>query len=148
LKKKSRRELSAGGVIFKRVEGRIKIALTAKAGSAVWCLPKGKIEPAETPQAAAARELTEETGLIGRRIAEIGGISYCFVSPRDSAKVSKRVRFYLFKYIKGSIKNHDHEVEKVKWFFIDEALKIMTYPSERGIVRKAKERLQCPTSKI
>jgi len=148
LKKSARREFSAGGVIFKKVKGSIKIAITARNNSSVWCLPKGKIEPRETPQHAAARELMEETGLEGEAVCKIGNITYRFFSEWDHANVYKLVQFYLFRCIRGSIRNHDNEVDRVKWFTPEEALKVMTYPSERGIVRKAKRRLQCPTSKI
>ena len=42
------------------------------------------------------------------------------------------------RYIKGSTADHDDEVDEAKWFAIDEALRVMSYPSERAMMRRAK----------
>ena len=46
-------------------DGRILCVLHAKA-EPFWCLPGGNVDPGETLAAAAARELREEVGEIGR----------------------------------------------------------------------------------
>lgn len=137
----SRKEFSAGGVVYKKSAGAVKVALIAKKGKTVWCLPKGKIEKAETAEDAAVREIREETGLEGKLSQPLGEVTYWFVSPHDKARVFKKVRFFLFKYIKGSLGSRDIEVEETRWFSIPDALKAMTYPSEKGMMQKAKEAL-------
>jgi len=134
-------EFSAGGVVFKKAEKDTKIVLIARNESTIWCLPKGKIESGESPQEAARREVKEETGLDSRLVKELGSIKYQFFT-KDHTKVFKVVLFFLFSYLGGSTKDHDHEVDEARWFTIDEALEVMTYPSEREIVTKSRQILQ------
>src|SRR6218665_1680297 len=60
-------ETSAGGIAVK-VEGGVAfvacIARRNRAGRLEWCLPKGHIEPGESPEQAAVREVAEETGIL------------------------------------------------------------------------------------
>jgi 8-oxo-dGTP pyrophosphatase MutT (NUDIX family) len=133
----TRREFSAGGVIYKNNGKAVNVALIARNTGKVWCLPKGKIEHEETSEVAAEREVREETGLSGKLIKFLGEISYRYISPIDKALVFKNVRFYLFKYISGALSNHDSEVDEVKWLTVQEALEIMAYPSEKDIMKRA-----------
>jgi 8-oxo-dGTP pyrophosphatase MutT (NUDIX family) len=148
----TRREFSAGGVIYKKTDSIPKVALIArhqniggqaKKGKKVWCLPKGKIEKEESSESAAEREIREETGLTGRLIKLLGSVTYWYVSSIDKARVFKNVRFFLFEYIKGTPGSHDAEISQVNWFAIPEALEIMTYPSERRIMQRAAKEI-CP----
>ncbi len=107
----------------------------------IFCLPKGKIEKSETLQEAALREVKEETGLNGIIEKELGKIKYWFYSEEDKARVHKTVTFFLIRYESGDTSDHDTDAEEVRWLPIDDALKIMTYPSERQMVEKAKESL-------
>lgn len=137
----ARREFSAGGVIYKKTGHVPEVALIARNNKTVWCLPKGKIEPDEKAEKAAAREIREETGLAGRLIKPLGDITYWFVSPVDKARIFKKVRFFLFEYLNGSFEGHDDEVDDAGWFTIPEALKAMSYPSEKQIMQTAKTEL-------
>jgi len=118
------------------------IARTNTRGKKVWCLPKGKVEKGESPEETATREVREETGMSADIIKKLGSINYWFVSPEDKSKVYKTVDFYLMEYKSGSPREHDWEVEEVKWLDIDTAVKIMEYPSEREMMLKAKEELK------
>ena len=141
----TRKESSAGGVVFRRMPGVTEVLLIPRnrpacrqAGRKAWCLPKGKIEKNELPQDAAAREIKEETGVSGKITGLLGDIYYKFISPQDKARVWKDVRFFLFEYECGSIVAQKEEIDDAAWFNIDEALKIMAYPSERKIMQQAK----------
>lgn len=123
------------------------VALIARSSSSnrrIWALPKGWVEPGETIEDAALREIREETGLTGRLLEPLGQIAYSFYSPRDHAKIQKTVHFYLVEYLGGDTADHDHEVEEARWWSLDEALARLTYPSERRIMEKAKDRLSVP----
>lgn len=129
-------QFSAGGVIYRKSDGRTEIIILTRGEGKVFCLPKGKIEKPETPEEAALREIREETGLTGTIEKELGRIDYWFYSDEEKVRIHKTVIFFLVKYLSGDTKDHDRDAETVSWFPIDEALKIMTYPSERAIVEK------------
>ena len=66
-------ERSAGGVVVDVDGGTARIAIIARrnrAGRVEWCLPKGHMEGEETLEEAAAREVAEETGIIGRVLTD------------------------------------------------------------------------------
>jgi 8-oxo-dGTP pyrophosphatase MutT (NUDIX family) len=128
----TRQVTSSGGVIFRHINEEVQVALILTGNR--WSLPKGLIEAHETTEEAALREVAEETGLKGELVGKIGEISYSFV--RD-VNYYKTVHFYLIKHVGGSLNNHDWEVEKVQWFPISEATRIVAYPGERKILEKA-----------
>lgn len=130
-------QFSAGGAVYRRTGSRIEVVILTRGDGKVFCLPKGKIEKPETPQRAAIREIKEETGLTGTIEKELGRIKYRFYSDEEKAEVHKTVTFFLVKYESGDTSDHDTDAEEARWLPIDEALKIMTYPSERQIVEKA-----------
>jgi len=118
------------------------VALISRQGGKVWCLPKGLIEKGESAQEAAAREVQEETGLIGRIVQKLGDVSYWYVSHEEGAKVFKKVSFFLFQHQGGNLKEHDFEVDEVAWMPIDKAVGKLTYEGERRLMLKAKKFLE------
>ena len=86
---KSRREVSAGGLIWRRrSDGSISVVLVRPAGRSTWVLPKGHLEEGETVAQAATREAREETGLTVGEIEPLGEISYVYSSrERNGAAV-------------------------------------------------------------
>jgi 8-oxo-dGTP pyrophosphatase MutT (NUDIX family) len=132
-----KRVVSSGGVIFRKVDGVFEVALVSRRN--IWCLPKGLIEANETAEETALREVKEETGLMGEIIGKIGEINYSFFRKQ---RYFKTVHFYLLKFIGGSMDAHDSEMDKVKWFPISDAVKVLTYVNERKIMRKALKMLE------
>ena len=88
----------------------------------------------ETAEETALREVKEETGLDGEIVQKIGKISYSFTWKKHFLKT---VHFYLLRFLGGSIRNHDYEVDRVKWLPLSEATQALTYASEKKIVEKA-----------
>ena len=142
MESETRRVVSAGGVIFRVVNDEFEVALISR--RRVWCLPKGLIEKGETVEEAALREVREETGLEGEIVEKIGEINYNFFRGK---RYSKTVHFFLLKCVGGSVRNHDFEADRVKWFRTSEALRVLTYVNERKILRKAEEMLKRGSSR-
>lgn len=131
-----KRQVSSGGVTFRKSDKGIEVALIRiRAGR--WALPKGLINKGEVPEETALREVREETGLEGRLIDKLGDIEYWYFSKEDQTKYHKFVHFYLIEYERGSIDDHDWEVEEVKWFPVEDAIKTLSYKSEKEIMEKA-----------
>ncbi len=104
-------------------------------GSRVLGLPKGHIDPGETEQQAATREVREETGVQAELVRELGEVRYWY--NRGGRSVPKSVVFYLFRYLEGDPADHDDEVERAYWMDLREAARALTYSGEREMVGRA-----------
>ncbi|MFN2544379.1 MAG: NUDIX hydrolase [Actinomycetota bacterium] len=140
----TRFERSAGGVVYRRNDdGTIDLALAARRtrrGDLAWGLAKGMVEEGEDPTDAAVREVREETGLDAEIEGDLGDISYFYVW--DGVRVRKSVRFYLMRSTGGDVSRHDHEMEDVQWFPLEDAVARASYKSERQTLQRAAERLR------
>ena len=112
----ARREISAGCVVYRTIDGVTEVALIQPRDRKAWALPKGFIERGELPEAAAHRETREETGLSGRIIGKIDTIKYSYMAKweKPPTRVFKIVTFYLSEFMQGDPSQHDHEVDRVE----------------------------------
>lgn len=132
------REISSGGIVYRRSEGITEVALIRVRDR--WCLPKGQVEEGEGLVETALREVREETGLEGKMVEKLGDITYWFsnrTKEGESIRIFKRVYFYLLRYLKGDVREHDVEVEEARWVPIEAAVKKLAYRTEREMMRKA-----------
>jgi 8-oxo-dGTP pyrophosphatase MutT (NUDIX family) len=138
----TRREVSAGGLIWRRRAGGVEVVLVRPAGKQTWVLPKGHLEPGEGAIEAAAREATEESGLEVVAGEPLGEVSYVYSwrdRPADTAvRIFKRVHFYLMQCTGGDPSNHDGEIDEVAWLGIDDAIDRASHKSERDLIIKAR----------
>lgn len=131
--RKTVRVRSAGGLIFDHA-GRV--LLLRRSGEGTWCFPKGHVEPRESPQAAAAREIKEECGLdvvIGRRIGEI---RYTFYFQSDDVNHDKRVVYFLAEPVGGVVTLEDR-FDAWRWVPPARALRLLPYGNDKAIFRAA-----------
>jgi mutator protein MutT len=135
------REISAGGVVVRDSDVAVIVPTRRAAdGSRVLSLPKGHVDPGETPVQAAEREVREEAGVVAEPVRELGESRYWY--RRDGRTIGKSVHFYLFRYRQGETEDHDDEVEEARWMPLKEAEKKLTYPAEREMVSRAREHLE------
>jgi 8-oxo-dGTP pyrophosphatase MutT (NUDIX family) len=135
-------EISSGGIIYREAADRFEVALTRTRRGPVWCLPKGRVEPEETLEEAAIREVREETGLLGRIVRPLRPIEYNYLARgADGGRtpVAKTVHFYLMLFLEGSVEDHDGEVVDVQWFPLDVAGRLLYHAGERDVLALAKK---------
>ena len=132
-------QISAGGVAFRRSDSKPEVAIVSVKPKLRWQLPKGLVDPGESPQVAAVREVREEAGVETELIRLIETIEYWYRSVKNGKPVRyhKFVHFYLMEYKSGDVSSHDHEVEEARWVSFEEALEMLDFKSEREVVEKA-----------
>ncbi len=135
----TRDEVSAGGVVCRRGEAGVEVALIATHGGERWALPKGLVRKDEALEDAALREVREETGLDAEIVAPLEPIDYWFWWPRGGGKVRhhKVVHYYLMAFRGGDLADHDDEVDDARWFPLEDAIAHASYENERNVLRQA-----------
>lgn len=132
---RSARATSAGGVVHRTAPTRTEIALVHRLKPALWALPKGTPQAGETLEETALRETREETGLEVEIEQPISSIRYFFV--RGRTRFAKTVHFFLMRPVGGDLSLHDHEFDEVRWWPLEEAIELVTYPTERSVLERA-----------
>jgi 8-oxo-dGTP pyrophosphatase MutT (NUDIX family) len=139
------REFSAGGVLVRRLRGDWHVAAIRPGGKpeGLWALPKGRIDPGESGEATALREVREETGARGRSLGKLGDVRYVYTW--DGERIFKVVSFFLVRYAAGRLgdvpRAFRHEVAEVRWLPLAEAPRLLAYKGEQEMAERALARL-------
>jgi 8-oxo-dGTP pyrophosphatase MutT (NUDIX family) len=118
---------AAGGVVMR--DGQL--ALVHRPRYDDWTLPKGKLDPGESFEDAALREVAEETGLLARLARELPDVEY---EVRGRPKV---VRYWLMEVEDETPFVPGEEVDEVRWVDPAEALSLLTYDRDREVLAAA-----------
>jgi len=136
-----RRELSAGGVLVRRMRGRAYVAAVRPQGKApgTWALPKGLIDAGEEPAATAVRETAEETGVEAGLVRKLGDVRYVYTWQGE--RVFKIVSFYLLRPLRGRLgelpPGMEVEVAEARWLPLEDAPRLLAYRGEREMAKRA-----------
>jgi len=112
---------AAGGVV---IDGdRAVVVHRPRHGD--WSLPKGKLDEGEDWEAAALREVEEETGLRCALEAELPTVDY------EVGGRPKRVRWWRMRVLEDlGDAARDDEVDELRWVTREEAEQLLSYPSD------------------
>jgi 8-oxo-dGTP pyrophosphatase MutT (NUDIX family) len=139
----TKREISAGGVVYRRDGEEIEVVLASRRtrrGELAWGLAKGGIEEDESTEDAAVREVREETGMTAEIEASLGETRYFYVW--EDVRIRKTVHFFLMRHTGGNVEDRDDEMEEIRWFPLERALKRAAYRGERDVLGRAAEMLR------
>ncbi len=126
-------EFSAGGVVF---NDKGQVLVTQHSKNHHWSFPKGLLDhPGQTMEESALREVREEGGVNAEIIRRVGANKYVYTLRRG--KIFKVGTYFLMKYKSGDTADHDWEVSDLGWYTPEEALKKLTFPKDRELLKKA-----------
>lgn len=136
-----REEISAGGIVFRRAPDGVRFLLIRDSYKN-WGFPKGHLEADESPDAAAVREVREETGLTGLTLtAPVEIIDWHF---RFRGRLVHKVcHFYLIEAADGHARPLRREgITACKWLTFDEATSLVSYENARTVLARARAMLE------
>jgi 8-oxo-dGTP pyrophosphatase MutT (NUDIX family) len=125
---------AAGAVVRRRREnGDYEYAVVHRPRYDDWSLPKGKVDPGESDDQAALREVEEETGVRGELGRALGTVRYA-----DRKGRPKQVRYWLMDAAPDpSDFLPNQEIDDVRWCSAADAGKLLSYEHDRKLIANA-----------
>jgi 8-oxo-dGTP diphosphatase len=120
---------AAGGIVVRRsLLGHLEVALVHRPARVDWSFPKGKLEPDESFEEAALREVEEETGYRCSLSLFIGHTEY-----RDRKDRPKVVAYWIMVVDGGAFRPND-EVDELRWLDLAAASDLLSYERDRELL--------------
>jgi 8-oxo-dGTP pyrophosphatase MutT (NUDIX family) len=127
---------AAGAVLWRpRSGGQVEVAVVHRPHHRDWSLPKGKVDPGESDEHAALREVEEETGVRPRLGPELGVARY-----RDGRGRPKQVRYWLMEPADPDERpkfQPNHEIDELRWCSAADTGKLLSYEHDRKLITEA-----------
>ncbi len=120
---------AAGGIVRRRRNGLVEVLVVHRPKYDDWTFPKGKLEPGETAQDCARREVEEETGLCCSLGEELVSTHYL-----DRHGRPKTVRYWTMTMVSGQF-TPNREVDEVRWLSPKRAARRLTYERDDEVLR-------------
>jgi 8-oxo-dGTP pyrophosphatase MutT (NUDIX family) len=124
--------LAAGGIVIDYENPEPRVLLVHRPRYDDWSFPKGKLDEGETVEAAALREVQEETGLSCRIIQKLAIIRY--LTEKKKRLRPKAVHYFLMEFVSGDIRVPGDEVDRADWFEFEEATRELSYEQDRKLL--------------
>jgi 8-oxo-dGTP diphosphatase len=123
---------AAGGVLWRQSGDQRQFAIIHRPKYDDWTLPKGKLDPGETHEQAAMREVSEETGFSVELGAGLGDTFY------EHDGRPKRVRYWSMRAAGGQFRPNT-EVDDIHWLPLEDARRLLTYERDRAVLDRFTE---------
>lgn len=122
---------SAGGVVL-NARGEVAVA---DQGSVYYSLPKGHIDPGETPREAAEREIREETGITKLEFVRELGVYERYKgvpnSDADDTSEMKRIHLFLYRTTQEELVPEDPAHPRALWVPKEKVADMLNHPKDR-----------------
>lgn len=145
-----KKEISAGGVVYKKQDGKIHILLIQPKGPnfgppvGYWTFPKGLLDQeGEKMEEVAVREVREEGGVEAEIKEKLDYVKF-FRKSKDFGNAIKFVHFWLMEYKSGDPAEHDREVAEAEWVPMEKVLETLKFNHDKEIFERAKKFLIPP----
>jgi 8-oxo-dGTP pyrophosphatase MutT (NUDIX family) len=121
---------AAGGVVWRDGAGGLEILLVHRDRYGDGSFPKGKLDPGESWEEAAVREVREETAITPVLGRELASTDYL-----DRHRRPKRARYWAMTVARDDGFVPDEEISAVDWVPIDQVADRLTYPRDLDVLR-------------
>ena len=128
-------ESSCGAVVFRDIHSEVRFLLIKNRRSAHWGFPKGHIEPGETKEETALREVLEETGIHINILEGYESVS----EYKIKNKIEKKVSIFVGTTKDTSTVIQKSEIEDYIWLTYEKAMNLLKFENDKTILRSAFE---------
>ena len=133
--------LAAGAICWRIVGTKTQVLLVHRGERADVSLPKGKVDPGETPPQTAVREIKEETGLSIALGAPLGTIEYTMPGGRE-----KIVYYWAAEISDAALAATtfapNSEIASLEWLSIKDARAAVSYDRDRDVLDRFAARVK------